>query len=122
MHDLGIVWYADRTGRNGMGRDKTGRNGDGAKMPSDGNKEEEEGDEEVIILCSTDVERGGEAKRKFIQNSSRRTARSTHFRRTKRETERLVSLRFVPSHVPNDTLGTVWYADGTGRDGTGQSG
>ncbi|KAB2595286.1 S ribonuclease [Pyrus ussuriensis x Pyrus communis] len=32
-------------------------------MPSDGNKEEEEGDGEVIILCSTDVERvvpGGE--------------------------------------------------------------
>ncbi|RXH77164.1 hypothetical protein DVH24_023438 [Malus domestica] len=39
-------------------------------MPSDGNKEEEEGDGEVIILCSTDVERvvlGGEAN----ENSSK---------------------------------------------------
>ncbi|KAB2618854.1 S ribonuclease [Pyrus ussuriensis x Pyrus communis] len=44
-------------GRNGMGRDRMKRNGAGAKMPSDGNKEEEEGDGEVIILCSTDVER-----------------------------------------------------------------
>ncbi|KAB2597511.1 S ribonuclease [Pyrus ussuriensis x Pyrus communis] len=33
-----------------MGRDGTERNGAGAKMPSDGNKEEEEGDGEVIIL------------------------------------------------------------------------
>ena len=51
-----------RTGRDGTewdgtGRDGTERNGAGAKMPSDGNKEEEEGDGEVIILCSTDVER-----------------------------------------------------------------
>ncbi|KAM2703223.1 hypothetical protein EV2_004842 [Malus domestica] len=49
-------------------------------MPLDGNKEEEEGDIEVIILCSTDVERvvlGGEAEQKFTQNSSRGTARST---------------------------------------------
>ncbi|CAN6557930.1 unnamed protein product [Malus baccata var. baccata] len=78
-----------------MGRDRTGRNGEGVKMPSDGNKEEEEGDREVIILCSTDVERvvpGGEAERKFTQNS-----------RTKRGTEHLVSLRSVPSHVPNGT-------------------
>ncbi|KAM1069891.1 hypothetical protein ACFX13_001803 [Malus domestica] len=30
-----------------------GRNGEGAKMPSDGN--EEEGDGNVIILCFTDV-------------------------------------------------------------------
>ncbi|KAM1235172.1 hypothetical protein ACFX2J_004675 [Malus domestica] len=48
-------------------------------MPSDGNKEEE-GDIEVIILCSTDVERvvlGGEAEQKFTQNSSRGTVRST---------------------------------------------
>ncbi|KAM0989016.1 hypothetical protein FF1_013003 [Malus domestica] len=40
-------------------------------MPSDGNKEEEEGDGEVIILCSTDVKRvilGGEAEQKFTQN------------------------------------------------------
>ncbi|RXI06585.1 hypothetical protein DVH24_025721 [Malus domestica] len=39
------------------GRDRTGRNGEGAKMPSNGNKEKEEGDRDVIILCSTDVER-----------------------------------------------------------------
>ena len=44
-------------GLDGTGRDMTERNGAGAKMPSDGNKEEEEGDGEVIILCSTDVER-----------------------------------------------------------------
>ncbi|RXH79265.1 hypothetical protein DVH24_040412 [Malus domestica] len=57
---------------NGTGRDRAGRNGEGVKMHSDGNKEEEEGDGEVIILCSTDVERvvpGGEAERKFTQNS-----------------------------------------------------
>ncbi|RXH96942.1 hypothetical protein DVH24_035610 [Malus domestica] len=64
----------DRTEWNGTRRDKTGQNGEGAKMPSDGNKEEEERDAEVIILCSTDVERvvpGDEAERKFIPNSSR---------------------------------------------------
>ena len=47
----------DGTEWDGTGRDRTERNGAGAKMPSDGNKEEEEGDGEVIILCSTDVER-----------------------------------------------------------------
>ncbi|KAB2615547.1 S ribonuclease [Pyrus ussuriensis x Pyrus communis] len=47
----------DGTGRDGTERDRTERNEAGAKMPSDGNKEEEEGDGEVIILCSTDVER-----------------------------------------------------------------
>ncbi|RXI07309.1 hypothetical protein DVH24_026445 [Malus domestica] len=55
----------DRTEWDEMGRDKMRRNGEGAKMPSDGNKEEEEGDGEVIILCSTDVERvvpGGEVE------------------------------------------------------------
>ncbi|CAN6698545.1 unnamed protein product [Malus baccata var. baccata] len=54
--------YTRKTGRDGtewdeMGRDKMRRNGEGVKMSSDGNKEEEEGDGEVIILCSTDVER-----------------------------------------------------------------
>ncbi|RXI03792.1 hypothetical protein DVH24_038066 [Malus domestica] len=39
------------------GRDKTRRNDEGVKMSSDENKEEEEGEGEVIILCSTDVER-----------------------------------------------------------------
>ncbi|RXH69946.1 hypothetical protein DVH24_007202 [Malus domestica] len=92
---------------NFLQRDGTGRNGEGAKMPSDGNKEEEEGDGNVIILYSTDVERvvpGGEAERKFIQNSSRGTAHSTHFRRNKRGTERLDPFRSVPSHLPNDNL------------------
>ncbi|KAM1117522.1 hypothetical protein ACFX19_008012 [Malus domestica] len=42
--------------RDGTERNGTGRNGEGAKMPSDGNKEEE-GDGEVIIFCSTDMER-----------------------------------------------------------------
>ncbi|TQD76993.1 hypothetical protein C1H46_037439 [Malus baccata] len=91
---IGIVWYADGTGRNG----------EEAKMPLDGNKEEE-GDGYVIILCSTDVERvvlGGEAEQKFIKNSSRETARSTRFRRTKRETERLVPLR--PSRLTYQTV------------------
>ncbi|TQE05387.1 hypothetical protein C1H46_008977 [Malus baccata] len=76
-------------------------------MPSDGNKEEEEGDEDVIIFCSMDVEQvvpGGEVERKFIQNSFRGTSHSTRFRRTKCETEHLVPLRSVPSHVPNGTL------------------
>ncbi|KAM2565512.1 hypothetical protein TB1_008131 [Malus domestica] len=90
-----------------MGRDRTGRNGEGAKMLSDGNNEEEEGDGEVIILCSTDVEQvvlGDEVQQKFTQNSFCGTARSTRFRRTKRGTERPVPLRSVPSHVPNCTL------------------
>ncbi|RXI06781.1 hypothetical protein DVH24_025917 [Malus domestica] len=93
----GIVWYAD-----GMGRDRTGRNGEGVKMPSDGNKEDKEGDEEVIILCPADVERvvsRDEVEQKFTQNSSRGTTRSTRFRRTKPGTKRLVSLRSVPSHT-----------------------
>ncbi|RXH69480.1 hypothetical protein DVH24_037264 [Malus domestica] len=85
---------------------QTGWNEEGTKMPWDGNKEEKEGDEEVIILYSTDVEQvisGGEAERKFIQNSSHETARSTRFRRTKRGTERLVPLYSVSSHVPKGT-------------------
>ncbi|KAM2049144.1 hypothetical protein ACFX1T_007595 [Malus domestica] len=68
-------------------------------MPLDRNKEEE-GDEEVIILCYTDVERvipRDEAERKFIQNSFSGTTRSTRFRRTKCGTERLVPLCSVPS-------------------------
>ncbi|RXH68732.1 hypothetical protein DVH24_031065 [Malus domestica] len=54
----GTKWDRTRT-------DKTGRNREEAKMPSDGNKEEEKGDRDAIILCSIDVERvvpGGEAK------------------------------------------------------------
>ncbi|KAM1863289.1 hypothetical protein ACFX14_003658 [Malus domestica] len=89
-----------------VGRDGMGWNGEGAKMPSDGNKEKEEGDIEVIILCSMDVERvvpRGEAERKFTQNSSRGTTCSTRFRRTKSGMERLIPLRFVPSHIPNGT-------------------
>ncbi|CAN6690531.1 unnamed protein product [Malus baccata var. baccata] len=77
----------------------TGRNGEGAKIPSDGNKEEER-DEDVIILCFMDVERvvpGDEVERKFTQNSSCGTTRSSCFRRTKCRTERLVPLRSVPS-------------------------
>ncbi|XP_028959110.1 uncharacterized protein [Malus domestica] len=44
---------------------------------------------------------GGEVERKNTQNLFRGTARSTHFWRTKRGTERLVPFRPVPSHVPN---------------------
>ncbi|KAB2622208.1 S ribonuclease [Pyrus ussuriensis x Pyrus communis] len=62
IQEMPLSIIKDGMGRNGMGRDGTGRdrterNGAGAKMPSDGNKEEEEGDGEVIVLCSTDVER-----------------------------------------------------------------
>ncbi|KAM2052510.1 hypothetical protein FF2_033444 [Malus domestica] len=42
-------------------------------MPSDGNKKEEEGDRDVIILCSIDVERvvsGSEVERKFTKTRS----------------------------------------------------
>ncbi|RXH77196.1 hypothetical protein DVH24_023470 [Malus domestica] len=84
----------------------TGRNGERAKMPPDGNKEEEEGDGDVIILCSIDVERvvpGGEAERKFTQNLSRGIMHFTCFKRTKRRMKRLIPFRSVPSHVPNDT-------------------
>ncbi|RXH73902.1 hypothetical protein DVH24_016724 [Malus domestica] len=45
----------------------------------------------------------GEAEQKITQNLSRETTRSTCFRRTKRETKRLVPLRSVLSHVPNGT-------------------
>ena len=44
-----------QTRRDGIGRDMTERNGEGAKMSSDGNKEEEKEDEDVVILYSTDV-------------------------------------------------------------------
>ncbi|KAM1082517.1 hypothetical protein EV1_020901 [Malus domestica] len=77
-------------------------------MASDGNKEEE-GDGDVIILCSTYVEQvvlGGEVKRKFIQNSFRGTARSIRFKRIKHRTECLVPFRSNPSHVPNGTYRT----------------
>ncbi|RXH97139.1 hypothetical protein DVH24_035807 [Malus domestica] len=47
---------------------------------------------------------GGEVERKNTQNLSLGTARSTHFWRTKRGTERLVPFRPVPSHVPNAPL------------------
>ena len=50
--------------------------------------------------CGTGRSRG-EVKRKINQISSHRTTRSTVFRRTKRETERLVPLCSVPSHVPH---------------------
>ncbi|RXI03622.1 hypothetical protein DVH24_004274 [Malus domestica] len=89
-----------------MGWDMMGRNGEGAKIPLDGNKKEE-GDGEVIILCSTDVEQvvsGDEVERKFIQNLSRGTTRSTRFRDTKRGMERLVPLHFVTSRIPHGTL------------------
>ncbi|RXH81144.1 hypothetical protein DVH24_005058 [Malus domestica] len=89
----------------GTGWDRTGQNGEEAKMLSDGNKKEEEGDGEVIILCSTDVERVV-LERKFIQNSSSETTHSTRFRHTKRGTERLVPLCSILSHVPNSTYGT----------------
>ena len=46
----------------------------------------------------------GEMERKISQISSHGTIRSTVFRCTKRGTERPISLRFVPSHVPNGTL------------------
>ncbi|RXH96837.1 hypothetical protein DVH24_009679 [Malus domestica] len=45
------VSFAIQTGRDRTGQDGTERRG--SKMFSNGNKEEEEGDGEVIILCST---------------------------------------------------------------------
>ncbi|RXH86964.1 hypothetical protein DVH24_022237 [Malus domestica] len=89
------------------GRDRMRRNREGIKMPSDGNKEEEEGDGEVIILCSTYVERVipvGKTERKFTQNLSHGTSRSIRFRGTKHGTKRFVPLRSVSSHVPNGSL------------------
>ncbi|RXH91567.1 hypothetical protein DVH24_020590 [Malus domestica] len=105
---FGMVSFDMQTGMDETEWDGTGRNGKGAKMLSNGKKEEEEGDREIIILCSMNVERvvpGGEAEQKFTQNSSRGTVRSTCFRSTKRGTERLVPLRSIPSHVPNSTYG-----------------
>ncbi|RXH68758.1 hypothetical protein DVH24_031091 [Malus domestica] len=70
--------FGTQTGRNGTGRDGT---------------------------KTWDVEqtrsRGGEVRRKNTQNLSRGTARSTHFWRTKRGTERHVPFRPVPSHADN---------------------
>ncbi|CAN6693875.1 unnamed protein product [Malus baccata var. baccata] len=134
-----------QTERDGTEPDGTGRDGEGGKMPSVENKEEEEGDEDVIILCSTNLVppilgapnarrnalshsvpshsmyqtipkilslmspdlTGGETERKFTQNSFSGTACSTHFRRTKREGERLVPFRSVLFHVPNDTKDSI---------------
>ncbi|RXH99868.1 hypothetical protein DVH24_021670 [Malus domestica] len=79
-----LVCRRDGMKRNGMGRDRTGRNGEGAKMPSDGNKEEE-GDGEVIILCSTNVER-------IVPGGVRRNKNS-------------LTTRHVEQHVP-PVLGT----------------
>ncbi|RXH99705.1 hypothetical protein DVH24_021507, partial [Malus domestica] len=45
----------------------------------------------------------GELEQKIIKNLSRGTRRSTHFRRTKRGTERLVLLRSVPSRPAYQT-------------------
>ncbi|KAM2156181.1 hypothetical protein ACFX1R_041906 [Malus domestica] len=71
-------------------------------MPSDGNKGEEKGNREVIILCSTNMEiviPGGEAERKFIQNSSHGTTHSTHFRRIK-----CASSHSIPSCLTYQTV------------------
>ncbi|KAB2633787.1 protein argonaute 1-like [Pyrus ussuriensis x Pyrus communis] len=103
------VSFGMLTGRDGMEWERMrqdGPNGARAKMPLDGNKEEEKGDGEVIILCSTDVERvvpGGEVERKFTKNLFHGTTRSTRFRRTKHKTERLIPLCSVPFHVTNGT-------------------
>ncbi|RXH81175.1 hypothetical protein DVH24_005089 [Malus domestica] len=86
-----------KTRRNGMewdwtGRDGTGRNG----------TEREQRCPQMEIRRKNETERvvpGGEAERKFIQNSSRGIACSTRFRRTKHETECIVRLRSIPSHI-----------------------
>ncbi|CAN6581495.1 unnamed protein product [Malus baccata var. baccata] len=86
--------------RDGMGRDGMGRN-EGVIFEKD-----------MGYICLKMVKHcvpqtwnkpvpGGEVGRKNTQNLSRGTARSTHFWRTKRGTERLVPFRPVPSHVPN---------------------
>ncbi|RXH69387.1 hypothetical protein DVH24_037171 [Malus domestica] len=69
-------WGAFGTGRDGTGRDRTERRRGTNPFQ-------------------------GEVERKNTQNLSRGTARSIHFWRTKRGTERLVPFRPVPSHVPN---------------------
>ncbi|RXH84594.1 hypothetical protein DVH24_032878 [Malus domestica] len=85
----------DETERNGTGRDGTE-----TKMLLDGNKEEEERDGKIIILCSTDVERVFPGAR-FIR-----------FKHNKRKTEHLVPLRSVMSHVPNSTKKNVFRPSG----------
>ncbi|CAN6716668.1 unnamed protein product [Malus baccata var. baccata] len=77
----------DWTGRDGTGRDGTEREHRCPRMGTRRKKETER------------VVSGGEAERKFTQNSSHGTVRSTRFRRTKHETERLVRLCSVPSHI-----------------------
>ncbi|RXI05711.1 hypothetical protein DVH24_017753 [Malus domestica] len=97
------------TGRNGMGRDGTGQDRTEQRGSKDALGWKQGGrrrKRRCYNLCSTDVKRvvtGGEAERKFTQNSSRGTVRSTRFRRTKHRTEHLVPLRSVSSHVPNGT-------------------
>ncbi|RXI08718.1 hypothetical protein DVH24_022862 [Malus domestica] len=97
--------FGTQTGRNGTGRDGTERDGTGRN----------EGvifEKDMGYICLKMVKHcvpqtwnkpvpGGQVGRKNTQNLSRGTARSTHFWRTKRGTERLVPFRPVPSHVPN---------------------
>lgn len=56
-------------------------------------------------------------RRKFTQNSSRRTALSTCFRHTKHETELLVLLHSVSSDVPNCPYKFCFYCRRYNNDG-----
>ncbi|RXH68350.1 hypothetical protein DVH24_030683, partial [Malus domestica] len=108
-----LVRRRDGTGRDGTGRDGTERDGTGRN----------EGvifEKDMGYICLKMVKHcvprtwnkpvpGGEVERKNTQNLSRGTARSTHFWRTKRGTERLVPFRPVPSHVPNAPLKHTRY-------------
>ncbi|RXH86432.1 hypothetical protein DVH24_017485 [Malus domestica] len=82
-----MPWY------HGTKRNGTGRNEEGAKMLSDANKEE--GDGEMWNESFQGVRRN--------ENSSRGIVCSTRFMRTKRETERFVPFCFIHFHVPNGT-------------------
>ncbi|RXH97637.1 hypothetical protein DVH24_009962 [Malus domestica] len=84
--------FGTQTGRNGTGRDGTERDGTGRDGTERDGTERRRG---------TNPFQGVEVGRKNTQNLSRGTARSTHFWRTKRGTERLIPFRPVPSHVPN---------------------
>ncbi|RXH74579.1 hypothetical protein DVH24_029300 [Malus domestica] len=88
--NIGCVWYADGTGRNECVIFEKNMGYICLKMVK-----------HCVPQTWNKPVPGGEVGRKNTQNLSRRTARSTHFWRTKRGTERLVPFRPVPSHVPN---------------------
>ncbi|RXH99088.1 hypothetical protein DVH24_011413 [Malus domestica] len=99
----GILWYADETKRGRTGQDEIEwrESKDVLGWKQGGRRMRRRGYNFVFHGYGTSRSRGVVA-RNFTKNSSRGTARSTSFRRTKRGKERFVPFRSIPSHVSND--------------------